>query len=128
MPILTAELRDPIRASLRECLTLSAALAHTADSIRARTEDRNAQIDLGVLQRLGGDLEMALSNLSELIDELLRETPESLPVIEKALAFYGDAANYQTRRGSVAVVVDGGSRARAAARAMRGEDVAGSAE
>jgi hypothetical protein len=128
MPATNAELRDPIKAALRECRTLSAALAHIADSIRARTDDRDAQIDLGVIQKLGGNLESALGELDDLIRELLEDTPEALPIVEKALDFYRDPQNYKARRGTVPVIADGGTLAVAAASALRGNHRDGGGE
>ena len=130
---MTPELSDPIRASLRESRTLAAALAHTADSIRARTEDRDAQIDLGVLQRLGGDLETALGNLAQLVDEALRsedidsERSERNAMLRRAgecLDFYAARKSYAAERGKPsAVAKDGGKMARDCIKELWDEEV-----
>ena len=125
MPVSSAELRGPITDSLRECRTVAATLAYVADSIRARTEGRNEQIDLGVVQRLGADLERALGELEVLIEELLGDCPDELPIVVRALDFYRDPRSYQTRRGATPVLVDAGALAIAAARAMNGDDAEG---
>lgn len=132
MSVSSAELRGPIETALRQCQTLAAALSHVADSIRARTEDRNEQIDLGVIQRLGGDLECALGELEGLIGEMLgdgcQDSPEDLPIVSRALDFYRDPRSYQQRRGAVPVMTDAGALARAASRALKGDDADGGAE
>jgi hypothetical protein len=128
MPATDAELRGPIEALLRRCRTLSATLIYTADTIRARTDNRDAQIDVGVIQELGGNLEIALEDLEKLIAELLEDCPDALPIVEKALDFYRDPQNYKTRRGAVPVITDGGALAVAAASALRGNDRDGRAE
>jgi hypothetical protein len=110
MPATNAELRDPIKAALRECRTLSAALAHIADSIRARTDDRDAQIDLGVIQKLGGNLESALGELDDLICELLADGSEALPVDPAldaaldALRFYAGKTGGDRAKKALAVI------------------------
>jgi hypothetical protein len=110
MPAINAELRDPIRAALRECRTLLATLLYTADTIRARTENRDAQIDLGVIQKLGGNMEITLHELDQLIAELLTDGSEALPVdpaldaAMDALRFYASKAGGDRAKKALALI------------------------
>jgi hypothetical protein len=105
------ELRDPIKAALRECRTLLATLLYTADTIRARTENRDAQIDLGVIQKLGGNMEITLRELDQLIAELLTDgSSEALPAdpaldaAMDALRFYASRAGGDRAKKALAVI------------------------
>lgn len=128
MPVSSAELRGPIETVLRRCRTVAATLGYVADTIRARTPDRDEQIDLGVLQHLGSELERGLAELEGLIEEMLGGNPEELPIVIKALDFYKDPRSYQNRRGTTPVMADAGTLAIAAVRAMKGSDAEGEAE
>ena len=126
MPNIANTLRIDIRDAVTQCLSWMEAVKLALETIKARAENRSAQIDLGALGKFIVEADGALHELDDLIAGLLdqdvsldngkaaeidAEHEATLRVLER----YADPGFYrETKRKPVSeVMADGGAMARA---------------